>query len=245
MVFSIPKVGCTLVKHLLRKMTLDNTTTTLGDSYIHDPSKNGLVYLRHYPIQTANKMLTSPDWTRAIIVRNPKERVLSAYLDKARRNHGSYIKRHCRQGHHHHHHSNTTTNMSFEQFLKNTIPHCTDVHWMPQAFRMESEVWKYINFVAHLETAAHDMKVLLKQLGVYNLYGKTGWGPPYNNASIFEIPKSVKHATGANDLLQHYYTPQLEALVEDLYRVDYEHDILNLTLTKIQWTKNDTATAEG
>jgi hypothetical protein len=46
---------------------------------------------------------------------------------------------------------------------------------------------------------------------------------------------TVKHATGANQLLQQYYTPQLEAKVEDLYRVDYQHPVLNLTLEKIKW----------
>jgi len=211
-------------------MTLDNNiNTTLGDSYIHDPSKNGLHYLHQYTYEQANMMLTAKDhWTRAILTRNPKERVLSAYLDKGVRHNASYIQRHCGYTIH-----------SFQEFVNTTIEQCRDAHWMPQAYRMEREYWPYVNFVGHLETAAHDMKVLLQHLGVYEQYG---WGP-HGNASMFEIPKSVKHATGANALLKKYYTPTLELQVEQVYRVDYEHKVLNLTMTKINWDYNSTAVA--
>ena len=50
---------------------------------VHSPDANGLKYLYHYPPIEANEMLTSPNWTRAIFVRDPKDHVLSAYLNKA------------------------------------------------------------------------------------------------------------------------------------------------------------------
>lgn len=225
--FTIPKVACTVMKHLLVRMTKNNNTLTLGDSFVHDPSKNGLKYLHHYSIQDANAMLTGSDWTRAILVRDPKERILSAYLDKGKRRNASYIQRHC--GH---------AVDSFEQFVSYTIPNCTDAHWMPESFRMEREIWPYINFVGHVETAEDDIRKLLRRLGAYQEYGATGWGP-YQNASIFATPKSVRHATGANQLMKQYYTPELEKRVEEIYRVDYDHPKLNLTLQKIPWNDND------
>ena len=41
---------------------------------------NGLKYLNTYSLSEANEMLTSDKWTRALFVRDPKERSLSAYL---------------------------------------------------------------------------------------------------------------------------------------------------------------------
>ena len=51
---------------------------------IHDPAKNGLTYLTDYSLEEAQLMLNSEEWTRAVFVREPKERILSAYLDKFR-----------------------------------------------------------------------------------------------------------------------------------------------------------------
>lgn len=52
-------------------------------------------YLWDYPIEEANEMMTSPDWTRAIFVRDPKQRFLSAFLDKAISNDGWHVLKAC------------------------------------------------------------------------------------------------------------------------------------------------------
>ncbi|KAL7453633.1 hypothetical protein ACHAWC_005275 [Mediolabrus comicus] len=82
--FTNPKIGSTILKQLCRRM--------MGyeeDYHIHKWGKNGLPhrhpanglnYTAHYPIEMVNKMMTSDEWTRATFVRDPKERVLSAYL---------------------------------------------------------------------------------------------------------------------------------------------------------------------
>lgn len=49
---------------------------------IHNPRTNGLKQLRTFKTHDIQTMMTSDDWTRAIFVREPKERLLSAYLDK-------------------------------------------------------------------------------------------------------------------------------------------------------------------
>ena len=46
----------------------------------HKWPANGLNYSAHYPLEKVNEMMTSDEWTRATFVRDPKERVLSAYL---------------------------------------------------------------------------------------------------------------------------------------------------------------------
>jgi hypothetical protein len=97
--FTTPKVGCTVWKQLFRRVAgltdwqmpsseEDNNHPPLTNHQNpqhlpHNPLRNGLTYLYHYPPDVADAMLTDPTWTRAIFVRDPKERLLSAYLDKA------------------------------------------------------------------------------------------------------------------------------------------------------------------
>ena len=50
-----------------------------GGGIPHISPQNGLKVLTDYSLQEANEMLTSEKWTRAMFVRDPKERVLSAY----------------------------------------------------------------------------------------------------------------------------------------------------------------------
>jgi Sulfotransferase family len=86
--FTTAKVGCTVWKQLFRRMMgyedwkAENTNGKLP----WNPEANGLKYLHHYSRQAASEMMTSPKWTRAIFVRDPKERFLSAYLDKVVQN---------------------------------------------------------------------------------------------------------------------------------------------------------------
>jgi len=61
----------------------------------HDVNTNGLRYLHQYSFENASAMLTDPEWTNAIFVREPKERFLSAYLDKGKGREGRYVVRHC------------------------------------------------------------------------------------------------------------------------------------------------------
>jgi hypothetical protein len=89
--------------------------------------------------------------------------------------------------------------------------------------------WNYITFVGHLETAADDTKKLLTHLGLWELYGSSGWGESGKDP-IF-TNNQARHQTGAKDLLLTHFTPELERKVEMLFASDYSHPILNLTLT--------------
>jgi hypothetical protein len=95
--FSVPKVACTTFKFLFRRIQgvedWDNQDSNLG--LPHNPKYNNLKYLSDYSLQEASVMMTSPDWTRAIFVREPKERFLSAFLDKAVANYGLFTTEQC------------------------------------------------------------------------------------------------------------------------------------------------------
>ncbi len=98
----------------------------------HDPAQNKLSTLADYSPEVASAMMTSPVWTRAAIVREPKERILSAFLDKAFKE-GYFVrkccekiplwkdKKDCRENH-----------TDFKSFLTYVIKYpeeCFDVHW--------------------------------------------------------------------------------------------------------------------
>ena len=96
LLFTIPKVGCTLLKQFCRRAMGYQDWLDDVHPLPHAPRRNGLEYLYDYPPSVADHMLTSPDWTRAIFVREPLERLLSAYLDKGLQN--QYMQYHCCRG---------------------------------------------------------------------------------------------------------------------------------------------------
>jgi hypothetical protein len=82
--FTTAKVGCTVFKQLFRRMLGIPQWQDVNLPHLipWNPEVNGLRYLYHYNRTAASHMMTAPDWTRAIFVRDPKTRFLSAYLDK-------------------------------------------------------------------------------------------------------------------------------------------------------------------
>mmetsp|Transcript_17333 Transcript_17333/g.37988 ORF Transcript_17333/g.37988 Transcript_17333/m.37988 type:complete len:692 (-) Transcript_17333:3225-5300(-) len=97
--FSTPKVACTTFKFLFRRIMgvedWDFQDGIEGKNLPHNPKFNNIKYLWDYDQETASRMMTDPDWTRAIFVRDPKMRFLSAFLDKAVGNYGSFVTQHC------------------------------------------------------------------------------------------------------------------------------------------------------
>jgi hypothetical protein len=89
--FTLPKNSCTEWKRLFRRM-MNYSNWRMASP--HDPASNGLRYLGHYKSSQQIEYMTSPNWTRAIFVREPMERLLSGFLDKA---YGPemYLYRHC------------------------------------------------------------------------------------------------------------------------------------------------------
>mmetsp|Transcript_4828 Transcript_4828/g.10790 ORF Transcript_4828/g.10790 Transcript_4828/m.10790 type:complete len:247 (-) Transcript_4828:1059-1799(-) len=211
----------------------------------HDPKRNGLTYLYHYSVVDALTILTHPDWTRAIFVRDPKERTLSAFLDKAARKDGKYVRRHCCSE------NNSTcgeeANASFLGFLRVVEEQCCcDPHWKPQTDRIDKAFTTFINFVGHFDRIQDDTKRLLKGLttngrinndssrdeeesDAWIRFGASGWGTD-GNESIFSRGTKAKHQTSAMTKLRLYYNATSEALVEKLFADDYDDPILNLTL---------------
>ena len=233
--FTIPKCGCTVWKQLFRRMMgYSDWVTQDGDSTLlpHNADLNGLKYLYDYSVEAASEMMTSSEWTRAIMIREPKQRFLSAFLDKAVSNEHKHIIDHCcpEDGSLLNPQFCLNAEASSSAFLK-LAEICDDDHWRPQHERMESKYWPYIDVVLHVESAFQDTKKLLQRIGAWDDYGASGWGQK-GNLPIFgskETQAAGQHATWANWQHWKWYTPDIEEEVERFYRADYENPLFNFT----------------
>ena len=235
--FTIPKVGCTVWKQLFRRM-MGCPDWRVHDPLLglpHDPHRNNLTYLYDFSPEDALYIMTSNSWTRAIFLRDPMDRILSAYLDKGipqnETNHempfpssNSYIVRHCCPRRKR---CDSPVQNSFENFL-HLIPHCPDPHWTSQSKRMGTHFWPFVNFVGHLETAPQDAQRLLQHIGAWDTYGKSGWGQSQNDA-IFVSTDMVQHKANANLKHQQYFTNETIKLFQALYEDDLNNPLLQYT----------------
>jgi hypothetical protein len=211
----------------------------------HNPDTNQLKYLWQYSVSDANRIMTSPNWTRAIFVRDPKERFLSAFLDKAV-GYPSFLKGKCCPS------SNTTqgkTNCIDEDVTQSPsgfltlIQTCHDVHWSPQHYRMERKYWPTINFVGHFERLEDDAKRLLQTIGAWDEYGQSGWGPNGDLSIFKKSTNTQKHVTNAKSQVNVWFTTQeLERRVERYYQVDYENPLFEFRKTNVTGNIGTTTT---
>lgn len=231
--FTVPKNACTTWKMLFRRISgaLNYQDQDERRGLPHDPTRNGLRYLWHYSLDDANRIMTSPDYTRAIFVRDPKERFLSAYLDKAVALPDFLRRKCCRNV------TMTTVSVSNAVVCSGQVPtpfqfldliqECKDGHWVQQHFRMEEKYWPFINFVGRHENVEEDAKRLLKQIGAWEEYGSHGWGTNYQDPIFFKGSNQQQvHTTNSREKYGHYFTPELERKVEQFYAVDYNNTIL-------------------
>lgn len=243
--FTVPKNGCTEWKRLFRRMMNFSDWATVDP---HNPATNGLRYLGHYNATQQIEFMSSPDWTRAIFVRDPLQRLLSAFLDKAHRKQ-PYIQQHCCNM------ANVRSrNMQnkifrdqclalsrlsrddtapdfqtfpFANFVNGFLFQCDDPHWRPQAKRMLSRNWEKINFVGHFETLEQDARRLLEHLQAWDDYGSTGWGKN-GNFGFFER-NDAAHLTSAGTQQEELYTPEILKTVHRYLQPDFDHKLFNFS----------------
>jgi hypothetical protein len=290
--FPIPKNANTQFKILFRRMmgyhhhSEDNNNNNNNNKSMRqaeiddwndldkvwDPLRNGLSYLGQYSRKQQQEFMLSDEWTRAVFVRDPLERLVSAYkftsLAQEHPNEpnsviGGTIKQNCCSMNRARPHGDsvknphclklpsytipvTETNFPFDTFVKHFLPNCFDFHWTPQSNRMSPASWKLINFVGHFDSLKDDTHNLLKRIGAYDEFGRSGWGS--NNESIFET-NEARHATNTSSSKieeiwkQYYFRPpsnnnsddssatmsEVGSLALDFYRKDYDFVVTNST----------------
>jgi len=200
--FAIPKVACTAWKLLFHRMIGQGEWLVTrqrdvdgrkGGYHLHDPSKNKLRHLSDYNLTRASQIMQDPTWTKAVFVRNPHERLLSAYLDKGPRVNFTVIQNKCcplkkKKGHEK---MNVETTGCMDEDGKRNLDDffrfmsasprraCREnLHWLPQSdFFDGTKYYPFVNFVGHFDSLADDAERLLKRIGAWEEHGKTGWGP--------------------------------------------------------------------
>ena len=241
--FDIPKVASTEWKLFFDSIMSGHPYTNRGR--VHDPNENNLLYLSDYSLQEARNMLNSPNWTRAVFVREPKERLLSAYLNKFVKEVDFFIRKCCnnfsnkeerricikelkkpRVGSNH----SKRRARDFGTFLHYAQKdECRNPHWEPQIERYSTKVWRSMTFVGYFDTLAEDTRTLLSSLhnrtsgqSLWDEHGKTGYGT--NGTSPFLSRRSEIHVTNAHAKLRQYFTSNDEAFVEKHWAAEWEQD---------------------
>mmetsp|Transcript_26499 Transcript_26499/g.63094 ORF Transcript_26499/g.63094 Transcript_26499/m.63094 type:complete len:322 (-) Transcript_26499:419-1384(-) len=219
--FSIPKVACSVWKQLFRRM--DRIDNWIGKKVnIHDPLFNGLKYLNQYSLQNATRFMNDPAYTKAIFVRDPKDRFLSAFLDKGLQQNGKHVLDRCCPTDKQCWPESTRTLTHFFKLTKA----CRDPHWFPMHERLDSKYLPLIDFVGSMDNQQEDSKHLLQTIGAWEDFGASGWGVN-GTEQIFQSKSSVNHATSSSasdawDRMKRYYTPELERAVEERFAGDYD-----------------------
>jgi hypothetical protein len=225
--FAIPKNGCSEWKLLFRKMMgmpipKDIASHDVRMQMLYNPQTNNRTTLDKYPIHVAEEMMNSPEWTRAVFLREPKERILSAFLDKFVVN-NLFIRKCCKKKNKQSECQAKREEKDFWYFLNSD---CKDPHWEPQMTMIDAKWWPHIDFIGLFSSIDVDAKRLLQSLksskdgkSAWEKVGKSGWGR--NGTSGFLQKNSSFHRSGAKDLFAEYYNKDYEAFVEEKWKVEW------------------------
>ena len=198
------KSGCSYWKRLLQY--IQNITNT---NQIHSPASNRLSYLRYFNSQTIASMMYDKSWIKAAFVREPRERILSAYLNKVVDENA--LIEFCNE-----------YSKTFAGFLK-VIKTCHNIHWNSQ---VRAPVHFYKNMIiGKMEHIFEFTELLLKKIGAWNNKTKL-----WLNSTKF-ADETRWHATDSKIKMMQYYNRDLEDEIFNIYKRDY--DVFNFDRTYI------------
>lgn len=225
--FPIAGVGDVTWRCLFRRM--------MGYADWSDMSRQfeGLRYLSDYNETEATERMTSPDYTRAMFVRDPKVRILSNYLDYVVQDQGEYVRHHCCGGRE----ACVKRMLNFTAFLQ-VVPTCDEPYWRPQSRRMEPRYYPYLNFIGHYHTIQDDAQVLLERIGAWETYGRSGWAgigdggdrDDQRFSTLFDTAQVPK--VTASTFRSYYFSRDILMRAQKGFRIDYDFRPLNLTRRK-------------
>jgi len=236
----IPKAGITRWLQFLR--------FTLGAKDYQDPPYAKLDHMPFYFDQLQPKVQqeiwNDPSWTRAVLIREPTERLLSAYLDKVApqsKIHGNLTFAEfvglLRQ-------TPTTrenkTTTSTSNSLIGGLGWYSDPHWRPQSYSCGlAQLLPQFQHVGGLDRVAEHAKAILQSVGLWETHGqhyrltqnktkkiRTEPPEPLELGQVAlgfqqESLVSDNHSRGAQAKIDEYYIPELLKQVKELYRDDY------------------------
>ncbi len=241
--FTFPKVASSEWKRMFMRMNGNRNWCKTRGFNAHDPKLNKIKLLKDYKPEIATVIMTSSQWKRATIVREPKERILSAFMDKAF-NEDYYVKKCCKNLPNEKLMRQCKENKKdFESFIKFVTEYpreCSDAHWDPQILMIDAKWWPYIDWIGHQDNLLHDSKEILRQLtsnkdkhvgrSAWERYGVSGWGSGPGcedrpNCFLEENTSAHKFDTGKR--LIYRYTAKTEKMVEEKWAAEWEQGYVN------------------
>jgi hypothetical protein len=134
-------------------------------------------------------------------VRNPYDRILSAYLDKVCKHKNNYLAINKKLG------RDLNSSISFEDFVEYLdIGGVYDnVHWAPQ-YSMLPDI-NYLNYIGKVEFLNQDLIYLTDIL--------------FSNSDSFVLDNYAKNPTHAKNQKETYYTQSLKSKIYELYKQDF------------------------
>ena len=198
--FSVPKNACTTLKRLVYRINGKIPPSNLGDIHFHSLHLH-LAQLKPGEIYNA---IASSQWFRFGVVRNPYDRLLSAYKSKITDiNHeptflkirGKILDYYGLTGHGH--------KVTFPQFVKwvHQVRHM-DSHWNIQAKILRVDVVKY-SLLARFENFDKDMEKF------------------FAGTKIAPLPLEITNPTNPTKMSE-FYTQELADIVYEIYQKDFE-----------------------
>ncbi len=213
--FTIPKVCCTELIKLMRRMIGAGNWRDLPHYTADRP------FLKKLGVKRVEQIVNDPAWTKAILLRDPAERLLSAYLDKYIYT-GGYAANVFREGGRY---------MPFDEFLGYVLDpnrdtrrptglhEKADPHWRPQ--HLVGPVEKFGPAFTHVGDY-HDRRTwirdVLQSVDGWEFFGRDGWGVDERRA-IFESNDHPQR-TGAGGRMREFYDRETLRAVYQAYAGD-------------------------
>ena len=180
----------------------------------------------------------------------PKERVLSAFLDKAYKE-SYYVKKCCENIPDKNEKQKCIDNekdfSSFLYFVTTYKKECFDVHWEAQVEKIDEKWWPYLDFIGYQSNLLEDSQKLLRSLtslsdevegrSAWDRYGASGWGNTNdgceNRTHFFLEENSSTHKLQTGDHLLEWYTPETEKIVEENWASEWQQEMVKFPELKL------------
>ena len=198
------KVACSTIKKILIQNEYDGDITIDHAEYVHFREFSPLLNAR----QTGDfkKFIERKDIFKFCFVRNPYERLLSAYLDKIKQRKGQHYAVQIQLGYG----PFSDHILTFDEFVNALIeqsPMHMDPHWRTQYYATFQNGIEY-NFIGKFENFENDLKIVLDRLKI---------------DSALYLTKEDKHATNAGSKIDDYFTSELKEKVYQKFKIDFEY----------------------
>ena len=159
-----PKVACTSIKMLLHLNEGYKRPEDTRKIHYRDMLVNSVKNLFDYTLEERKAILCSSEFFRFCFVRNPLDRLISAYNDKIVNSSGPFFEKYRRQIRE----FNRVEKIEFSDFVEwiDSIPdNKRDIHWRSQSNYL---LTKYVNydFIGKFECFENDIQVVIDETGL-------------------------------------------------------------------------------